>query len=68
MGPHFKGATLGKSTLWGVIVGAGLGALAVKKGEPLVKNAMLKYVTSQAAGATDQNVPTDQAAAVSPTT
>ena len=45
---------MAKSTAWGVIVGAGLGVLAMKKGEPLVKKAMLKYLTSQATGATDQ--------------
>lgn len=52
----------------GVIIGAGLGALAATKGVPLVKNAMLKYVASHATGATDQvDVPsTDQAAAGSP--
>jgi hypothetical protein len=61
---------MGKSTVWGVIVGAGLGVWAVKKGEPLAKNAMLKYatsqMTSQATAATDQAAApsTDQAAAV----
>jgi hypothetical protein len=56
------------SGMRGVIVGAGLGVLAAKKAGPLVKNAMLKYVTSHATGATDQvNVhSTDQAAAGSP--
>jgi hypothetical protein len=54
----------------GVIVGAGLGALAAKKGGPLIKNAMLKYLTSHASGATDQVNPpsTDQAAAGSSAT
>jgi hypothetical protein len=56
------------SGMRGVIIGAGLGVLAATKGVPLVKNAMLKYVTSHATGATDQvDVPsTDQAAAGSP--
>jgi hypothetical protein len=66
------------SGMRGVVLGAGLGVLAAKKAGPLVqkvgplvRNAMLKYVTSHAAGATDQaptgatdQVPsTDQAAA-----
>ena len=54
----------------GVVLGAGLGVLAVKKGPPLVqkvgplvRNAMMKYVTSHAAsGVTDQVPSTDQAA------
>ena len=60
------------SGMRGVIVGVGLGVLAAKKGEPLVKSAMSKYVASQATKATDQatdqaDVPsTDQAAAGSP--
>jgi hypothetical protein len=57
----------------GVVLGAGLGVLAAKKGPPLVQklellvqNAMLKYVTSHATGATDQAPSTDQAATGSP--
>jgi hypothetical protein len=46
----------------GVVVGAGLGVLAVKKGGPFVQNkieprvraAMLKYVISHATGPTGQ--------------
>jgi hypothetical protein len=38
----------------GVVVGAGLGALAIKKGEPLVQSALSKYVASQATKATGQ--------------
>jgi hypothetical protein len=46
----------------GVVVGAGLGVLAVKKGVPLVQNkigprvraAMVKYVLSHATGPTGQ--------------
>jgi hypothetical protein len=49
------------SGMRGLILGAGLGALAAKKGGPLVKSAMLKYMTSHATGAADQ------AAAGSPT-
>ena len=37
------------SGMRGVIVGAGLGVLAAKKAEPLLKGAMMKYVTSHAA-------------------
>jgi hypothetical protein len=54
----------------GVLLGAGLGVLAAKKGPPLVqkvgplvRNAMLKYVTSHATGATDQVPSADQAPA-----
>ena len=55
------------SGMRGLIVGAGLGALAVTKGAPLVKNAMVKYMTSHAAGAAGQATgPTDQASAGSP--
>jgi hypothetical protein len=56
------------SGMRGVIIGAGLGVLAAKKGGPLVKNAVLRYVTSHATGATNEvNVPsTDQAGAGSP--
>jgi hypothetical protein len=52
----------------GVIVGVGLGVLAAKKGGPLIKSAMLKYVATHAKEATDQvDVPsTDQAAAGAP--
>lgn len=57
----------------GVVLGAGLGVLAAKKVpplvqklEPLVQNAMLKYLTSHATGATDQAPSTDQAAGGSP--
>jgi len=64
---RFRGAFSG---MRGVIVGVGLGVLAAKKGEPLVKSAMSKYVASQATKATDQatdQVPsTDQATASSP--
>lgn len=66
---RFRGALSG---MRGVIVGVGLGVLAAKKGEPLVKSAMSKYVASQATKATDQatdqvNAPsTDQATAESP--
>jgi hypothetical protein len=50
------------SGMRGVVVGAGLGVLAVKKGGPLVQNkiaprvrsAMLKYVISHATGPTGQ--------------
>ena len=48
---RFRGALSG---MRGVIVGVGLGVLAAKKGEPLVKSAMSKYVASQATKATDQ--------------
>lgn len=56
------------SGMRGVIVGVGLGVLAAKKGEPLVKSAMSKYVASQATKATDQvDAPsTDQPASGSP--
>ena len=66
---RFRGALSG---MRGVIVGVGLGVLAAKKAEPLVKGAMSKYVASQATKATDQatdqvDAPsTDQAAAGSP--
>jgi len=55
------------SGMRGVIVGAGLGVLAAKKGAPLVKSAMLKYVTSHATGAAEQvTAPSgDQASAAS---
>ena len=69
------------SGMRGMLLGAGLGALAAKKVpplvqkvRPLVRNAMFKYVASHATGATDQ-VPkgaidqvssTDQAPAGSP--
>ena len=54
------------SGMRGVIVGVGLGVLAAKKGGPLIKSAMLKYVATHAKEATDQvDVPsTDQAADV----
>jgi hypothetical protein len=50
------------SGMRGVVVGAGLGVLAVKKGgpfvqnkiEPRVRSAMLKYVISHATGPTGQ--------------
>jgi hypothetical protein len=69
------------SGMRGVLLGAGLGVLAAKKGPPLVqkvgplvRNAMLKYVASHAAGATGEvakgateQVPaTDQAPTGSP--
>ncbi len=54
------------SGLRGVIIGAGLGALAATKGGPLVKNAMMKYVTSHATKATDQQSSVEQAAGGSP--
>ena len=63
---RFRGALSG---MRGVIVGVGIGVLAAKKGEPLAKSAMAKYVASQATKATDQatdqvDVPSaDQAAA-----
>ena len=66
---RFRGALSG---MRGVIVGVGLGVLAAKKGEPLVKGAMSKYVASQATKSTDQatdqvDVPsTDQPASGSP--
>ena len=66
---RFRGALSG---MRGVIVGVGLGVLAAKKGEPLVKSAMSKYVASQATKSTDQatdqvDVPsTDQPASGSP--
>jgi hypothetical protein len=66
---RFRGAFSG---MRGVIVGVGLGVLAAKKGEPLVKNAMAKYVASQATKATDQApdqvdvASSDQATAGSP--
>ena len=57
----------------GVVLGAGLGVLAAKKVPPLlqkvgalVQNAMLKYVTSHATGATDQVPSTDQVAGGAP--
>ena len=82
-GASHKRTNLAPSGIRGVLFGAGLGVLAAKKGPPLVqkvgtlvRNAMLKYVTSHATGATDQvpeavtgQVPsTDQAPAGSPTT
>jgi ABC-type lipoprotein release transport system permease subunit len=61
------------SGMRGVVLGVGLGVLAAKKVpplvqnlEPLVQNAMLKYVTSHATGATDQAPSPDQAAGGSP--
>ena len=52
----------------GVIVGVGLGVLAAKKGEPLLKSALSKYVASQATKATEQaDMPSaDQPASGSP--
>jgi hypothetical protein len=56
----------------GVVLGAGLGVLAAKKGPallqkvgPLVQSALLKYVTSHGSGATDQVPSTDQVAGAS---
>ena len=56
------------SGMRGVVVGAGLGVLAIKKGEPLVRSALTRYVTSQASKATGQvDVPSaDQPAGGSP--
>lgn len=54
------------SGMRGVVLGAGLGVLAAKKVGPLVQNAMLRYVTSHATGATDQVPSTDQVAGGSP--
>jgi hypothetical protein len=42
------------SGMRGVVLGAGLGWLAAKKGGPLVQKAMIKYLTSHATGATGQ--------------
>jgi hypothetical protein len=42
------------SGMRGVVLGAGLGWLAAKKGGPLVQKAMLKYLASHATGATGQ--------------
>jgi hypothetical protein len=60
----------GLSGMRGVVLGAGLGVLAARKGpplaekvRPLVQNAMLKYVASHATtGVTDQVPSTDQVA------
>ena len=58
-----------------MVLGAGLGVLAVKKGGPLVqkvgplvRNAMVKYVTSHATEATGQvaSGATDQVASTAP--
>jgi hypothetical protein len=54
------------SGLRGVIIGAGIGALAATKGAPLVKNAMMRYVTSHAMKAPDKVPSTDQAPTGSP--
>jgi hypothetical protein len=51
LGKHKCGPLSG---MRGVVLGAGLGALAAKKGGPLVQRAMLKYLTSHATGATGQ--------------
>ena len=42
------------SGMRGVVLGAGLGWLAAKKGGPLAQKAMLKYVASHAMDATGQ--------------
>jgi hypothetical protein len=42
------------SGMRGVILGAGLGALAATKGPPLARKAMMKYLTSHATGAAGQ--------------
>jgi hypothetical protein len=42
------------SGMRGVVLGAGLGALAVKKGGPLVQKAMVKYLMSHATSAPGQ--------------
>jgi hypothetical protein len=42
------------SGMRGVVLGAGLGALAAKKGGPLVQKAMVRYLMSHGTGATGQ--------------
>ena len=42
------------SGMRGVVLGAGLGALAAKKGGPLVQKAMVRYLMSHGVSATGQ--------------
>jgi len=66
-GPVFKRSSRALSSMRCVAIGFGLGALAATKGVPLVKDAVMNYLTSKALEATDEGASAPQAA-TEPTT